>query len=91
MLSLVGFVFVIFGWVDIYFVLLRLVWWPPTWEIAVHMAPIDDVFVLCCLFSQGIFGGIWDWIVSIPEILFSYFYQLTFYAQGVVGWCDGAG
>ena len=32
------------GLIDIFFVMLRLARWPPTWEMAIHMAATDDVF-----------------------------------------------
>ena len=45
MLSLVCYVGVIaLVGLDILFVMLRLAWWPPTWEMAVYMAAADDVF-----------------------------------------------
>ena len=31
------------------------------------------LLILCCLFPHGFLGGIWDWMISVPETCHTYF------------------
>ena len=57
------------------FVMLRLARCPSTREKVVYLAADGEVLIvsfLCCLFSYGSLGGIWDLFMSVPEIFSSY-------------------
>ena len=55
-------------------------WWPPVWEMAVHLLLLVMYLVVSCFvmsFSPwDVLDEIWDWIESVPEE-FSYLHSLA--------------